>query len=413
MPGTSPADPTSSRPTVRLADDAFTGRHRLVCAALALHLPLLGWLGMAVAGQAATRVAVLVGVAAALLLVAVLAPGRHGGPAATAGLLWSSVVLVQFSGGQTEAYFHFFVVVGLVTLYRSWWSMALTAAFVAAAGGAAVLLPEPIFYGLGSAPPLLWTGVHGATALVVGLALGQSWRMTQEALADEPVAASGWPGPITTPAHAHDGHPPVPAPPATEDGDGAWASVPTAPAPPPATVPDGNLPSPPGGHADSGHDDPGVGDDGGERPRRGRRRTPRRRGKTPTTWSLPAPGQPGDDAADADEQAAHAVSGGARTGAPRPAAASSTRSTAASGGRASPPAAEAVPPRYGDKPADTGDDEPDRTGADEAVSATEAEETRHRLSAYQEGMQRARGEIEPAMLRDFLGVGSYEKRGRS
>src|SRR3990170_4075262 len=104
-----------------LPEDAWRSRHRFVVTVLWLHalgLPLFGLL----AGQDAFHSVVEGG---AVALAAILAsPERFDrvfrASVATVGLVSSSAVVVHFSGGFIEAHFHFFVMLGLITMYQSW-----------------------------------------------------------------------------------------------------------------------------------------------------------------------------------------------------------------------------------------------------------------------------------------------------
>jgi hypothetical protein len=50
--------------------------------------------------------------------------------AAVLGLITASAVIVHLSGGVVEAHFHFFVMVGVITLYQDWLPFGLALGYV-------------------------------------------------------------------------------------------------------------------------------------------------------------------------------------------------------------------------------------------------------------------------------------------
>lgn len=116
-------------PKVRLSDAAFRSRHRALTVVLWLHAPVLVVLavvnGHAVVGKHAHGAAWLVWcfIAGAVLcaLVAGIARTRRGGSGAVSiGLLLAAMALVHAGNGLTDLHFHFFVVLGLISLYQDW-----------------------------------------------------------------------------------------------------------------------------------------------------------------------------------------------------------------------------------------------------------------------------------------------------
>lgn len=103
-------------------------RHRFVCIALAVHVPLVLGLALA-AGHSVAEAALETGLVAGLLAVALLAPPRQvRSAAATLGLVTSSALLVRLND-VTEAHFHYFVVGAAVALYQDWRLLALVIGF--------------------------------------------------------------------------------------------------------------------------------------------------------------------------------------------------------------------------------------------------------------------------------------------
>ncbi|WP_131787471.1 sensor histidine kinase [Protofrankia symbiont of Coriaria ruscifolia] len=161
-----------------LPTEDWVSRHRLLVWVLAVHLPVIVvyasyqdfeiWRGLASTGPSA------------VLLGAAVMPGvrRLRALATSLGLLCSSVVFVHLSHGQTEVYFHFFVVVALIALYEDWTVYLLAIAFVFVANGAVgdqIVMPDSV----GSS----WVFAAVSAAFICALAAAQVifWHFNEQA----------------------------------------------------------------------------------------------------------------------------------------------------------------------------------------------------------------------------------------
>src|SRR5687767_6111400 len=128
-----------------LPADLWGTRHRTVLVVLWLHVAGIPVFGI-VRGESVTHSLFEAALVALFAAAATFQPGlRRGARAgiAGAGLMTASAVLVHLSGGAIEMHFHFFVMVGLITLYQDWIPFLVSIAFVAAHHGiAGVLLPR-------------------------------------------------------------------------------------------------------------------------------------------------------------------------------------------------------------------------------------------------------------------------------
>ncbi|WP_380165508.1 putative bifunctional diguanylate cyclase/phosphodiesterase [Jannaschia sp. R86511] len=99
------------------------------------------------------------------------------------GLVVVSAVVVQVSGGVIEAHFHFFVMIGVVALYESWWPFGLAVAFVLAHHGVIGTLFSDAVYNHDGArqDPWLWAGVHAALFGFACLGSIVNWRLHEGA----------------------------------------------------------------------------------------------------------------------------------------------------------------------------------------------------------------------------------------
>jgi hypothetical protein len=128
------------------------------------------------------------GIVAALAAIAAY-PGlsmRVRSAAATVGLVTSSAVLVHLSGGVIEAHFHFFAMVGIITLYQDWVPFGLAIAFVAVHHGVAGTLDRDSVYNHYAAlnNPWKWAVIHGLFVLGASAASVYAWRMNEDAAAE-------------------------------------------------------------------------------------------------------------------------------------------------------------------------------------------------------------------------------------
>jgi diguanylate cyclase (GGDEF)-like protein len=170
-------------PTGRpLTDDRWEPRHRGIAILLWAHVPALFLMAM-VTGRGVPHAIVDVGPIALCGLVAVRPGGRYvRSGAATLGLVVSSAVLVHLSGGNVEMHFHFFVIVGVITLYQDWVPFGLALLFVVLHHGlVGVLLPDAVYnHDAARRNPWLWAAIHGAFVLAASVAHILAWRLNED-----------------------------------------------------------------------------------------------------------------------------------------------------------------------------------------------------------------------------------------
>jgi signal transduction histidine kinase len=166
-----------------LSPDVFASRHRLLVRILLAHIPVIYVIGL-VNGldPLFTALELLPALAAAGL--ASLGKGgqqRLRAVATTAGLSWTSMVLVHVSGGAIEAHFHFFIVLGFIALYQDWlpftWYIGFT---LLSHGVGSALIPDLVFnHVAGQANPWLWSGIHAAGVAMLSVGLIIFWSNTE------------------------------------------------------------------------------------------------------------------------------------------------------------------------------------------------------------------------------------------
>ncbi|HVV37124.1 MAG TPA: hypothetical protein VHC63_11020 [Acidimicrobiales bacterium] len=157
-------------------------RHRAITNILWLHVPGVMLFGLA-RGYSVQHVAldafVLVPYAIAARWTRLSQQWRT--MAATLGLLASSAVLVHLAGGSTEMHFHFFVMIGVVTLYQDWRPFLVGIVFVAVHHGVVGTLDPKGAFNHTAAwnSPWKWAGIHALFILGASAAYITGWRYTE------------------------------------------------------------------------------------------------------------------------------------------------------------------------------------------------------------------------------------------
>jgi two-component system, cell cycle sensor histidine kinase and response regulator CckA len=157
-------------------------RHSAIRALLVAHLLAIPVFGVA-AGVDGWHLVGETAVLAAFTMVAYsgrLQP-RVQSSAVCLGLLSAAGILVHLSGGYIEVHFHFFVLIGLITLYQDWIPFLLSIGYVFLHHGIVGALDPASVYNHPDAVahPWKWAAIHGAFvfgASVVGLV---SWRLNE------------------------------------------------------------------------------------------------------------------------------------------------------------------------------------------------------------------------------------------
>jgi diguanylate cyclase (GGDEF)-like protein len=101
---------------------------------------------------------------------------------AAIGLVTASAVLVHVSGGVIELHFHFFVMVGILTLYQDWVPFLCAIGFVVFHHGVmGTISPSQVYnHPDAIAHPFKWAFIHGAFVLAASAASIVAWRLNEE-----------------------------------------------------------------------------------------------------------------------------------------------------------------------------------------------------------------------------------------
>jgi len=167
-----------------LSPAAWQARHRGVVVLLWLHAAALPLLSLAL-GDTPAHALAHGAVLAAFATLAGAVPGHLArAVAATLGLLTASALAVHVSGGLTEAHFHFFVVLTVITLYEDWRTFLLAFAYVVLHHGVlGTLAADSVFsHSEATASPWVWASIHGGFVLAVGAVNVVGWRAREIAM---------------------------------------------------------------------------------------------------------------------------------------------------------------------------------------------------------------------------------------
>ena len=101
---------------------------------------------------------------------------------ATLGILSSSAFLVHFSGGAIEAHFHYFVMLGVVSLYQDWGPFLVAVAFVGLSHGLIGVVHPGSVYNHPAAlmHPWRWAAIHALFVAGNCLVLMVYWRASED-----------------------------------------------------------------------------------------------------------------------------------------------------------------------------------------------------------------------------------------
>jgi diguanylate cyclase (GGDEF)-like protein len=166
-----------------LPPDVWRKRHRSLLVLLWLHVG-----GIVVFGVLTHHgLAHLLGDSGLVAIFAMAASGSRPGrmfrsSMAAIGLVMTSAVLVHLSGGLIEMHFHFFVMVGIMTLYQDWLPFLCAIGFVLLHHTVlGALAPQTVYdHPDAVAHPFRWALIHAGFVLAASVASVTAWRLNEE-----------------------------------------------------------------------------------------------------------------------------------------------------------------------------------------------------------------------------------------
>jgi diguanylate cyclase (GGDEF)-like protein len=165
-----------------LTPEVWARRHRGIV--WLLWLQVAGLVGFAMARGQGLAHGLEEAALVAVFAVAAAHPGlgrRVRSAAAVVGLVTASAVFVHLSGGTIEAHFHFFVMVGVITLYQDWLPFGLALGYVVVHHSLLGLLaPGDVFnHPAAMRAPWKWALIHGGFVLAASVAYLVNWRLSE------------------------------------------------------------------------------------------------------------------------------------------------------------------------------------------------------------------------------------------
>jgi diguanylate cyclase (GGDEF)-like protein/PAS domain S-box-containing protein len=169
-----------------LPAEVWERRHRGILVLLWAHIPALFAFGV-IKGVGVPHAIFETSIVASLALMASIRSGgrRLSTVIASVGLLTCSAELVHLSGGVIEMHFHYFVMVGVITLYQDWYPFLVAIGYVVFQHGVAgVVSPESVYNHQAAVnDPWTWAGIHGLFILGLSAAGIVSWKLNEGLLA--------------------------------------------------------------------------------------------------------------------------------------------------------------------------------------------------------------------------------------
>ena len=170
-------------PTGQLLTPAvWAQRHRGIVWLLWLHVAGVAVFALVRGKAVGHAVAEVTPMALCALAAALPALGRRArSTAAVLGLITASAVIVHLSGGVVEAHFHFFVMIGVITLYQDWLLFGLALGYVVIHHSVLGLLaPHDVFnHAAAVRSPWKWALIHGAFVLAASVAYLVNWQLSE------------------------------------------------------------------------------------------------------------------------------------------------------------------------------------------------------------------------------------------
>jgi diguanylate cyclase (GGDEF)-like protein/PAS domain S-box-containing protein len=186
-------------PKPQLSDAAFASRHRVLRFVLWLHVPVL--ILVAVLARETTAHlghtpgtphnslgtslvwVMITSVAGFAMLGSVIRGRRAGAVVVSTGLLLAAAALVHAGGGLTDLHFHFFVVLGLISLYQDWLPFLLSVGLVAVHHVWTGIVTPSLLYSDPRAAeyPVRWAVMHASFVLAACAVHVAYWRFARDA----------------------------------------------------------------------------------------------------------------------------------------------------------------------------------------------------------------------------------------
>jgi methyl-accepting chemotaxis protein len=167
----------------RLTETSWAARHRVVMRLLWCHVPVLLLVGLAGPRSVAEAVLLtgLIAAVAAGSLVTRSTTGRS--TLASTGLIASTFVFIELSGGRIDAHLHLYAILVFVALYQRWaplvWALAIVVVHHAVVG---LIHPQHVFgSAVDAGEALLMVAIHAGALLLEAAGILVFWHFAEQA----------------------------------------------------------------------------------------------------------------------------------------------------------------------------------------------------------------------------------------
>jgi diguanylate cyclase (GGDEF)-like protein len=166
-----------------LPDEVFHRRHGWMLRLVWAHVVALPLLALILGASIPHALFEGMPVASFAILASRVKDRRLSATLVALGMLSASATLVHVCEGLTEAHFHFFVMIGVLTLFEDWLPFLVAVGYVLLHHGVmGTISPEDVYRE--DANPLLLAGLHAAFVAAAGTANVLTWRLNEDVRAE-------------------------------------------------------------------------------------------------------------------------------------------------------------------------------------------------------------------------------------
>ncbi|RLK59011.1 methyl-accepting chemotaxis protein [Actinokineospora cianjurensis] len=180
----------------RLTPESWAARHRILTILLWLHVPGLAILGLLGPRPLWESWVLPLGVALFAVTAKLSGVRRRKANLTSLGLLGSTFVAIELSGGQMAAHIHLYAILAFVALYQQWGPLVWAVAVIILHHGVFGLVAPEMVFGMSHADhvgmamsmtageALVMVGVHAGLALLESVGILCFWHFSEQAERD-------------------------------------------------------------------------------------------------------------------------------------------------------------------------------------------------------------------------------------
>ncbi|MBM7773885.1 methyl-accepting chemotaxis protein [Actinokineospora baliensis] len=178
----------------QLTAESWAARHRIVTVLLWLHVPALAVLGLLGPRPLWEAWVLPLGVGLFAAAAALSSERRHKANLTSIGLISSTFVAIELSGGEMAAHLHLYAILAFVALYQQWEPLVMAVVIIVLHHGAlGILAPDAVFgmshMEMGTGGPMamsmsvgqamVMVGVHAGLAILESIGIISFWHFAE------------------------------------------------------------------------------------------------------------------------------------------------------------------------------------------------------------------------------------------